>query len=86
MSRATSQDSRHSKRSDKKMKKRSASVCSVKKVPKKDAIYKAEEKFLASCINDLIRIEQDVENMKIELSQQEDFNLIDAYGLLDTHC
>ena len=33
-----------------------------------------------------LRIEQDVENMKIELSQQEDFNLIDAYGLLDTHC
>jgi len=24
--------------------------------------------------------------MKIELAQQEDFNLIDAYGLIDTHC
>jgi hypothetical protein len=41
----------------------------VKKVPKKDATQKAEEKFLVGCINDLIRIEQDVENMKIELAQ-----------------
>lgn len=41
---------------------------------------------MVGCIHDLIRIEQDVENMKIELAQQEDFNLIDAYGLLDSEC
>ena len=57
MSKATSQDSGRSRRSDKKMKKRSESVCIVKKVPKKDAGQKVEEKFLAGCISDLIRIE-----------------------------
>jgi hypothetical protein len=53
---------------------------------KKDAGLRAEERFLVGCIYDLIKIEQDVENMKIELAQQEDFNLIDAYALIDTHC
>ena len=32
---------------------------------------------------DLINIEKDIENVKIELSLKEDFNLIDAFGLLD---
>jgi len=57
LSKATSQDSGRSRRSDKKMKKRSESVCIVKKAPKKDAGQKVEEKFLAGCISDLIRIE-----------------------------
>lgn len=58
----------------------------MKRQPKKEIKDRVEEKFLAGCINDLLNIEQEVENLKIELAQQEDFNLIDAYGLLDTHC
>lgn len=54
--------------------------------PKKGEKQRAEERFLVGCLNDLIGIEKDVENMKIELAQQEDFNLIDAYGILDKHC
>jgi len=34
-------------------------------------------------LNDLIAIEKDVENIKIELALREDFNLIDAFGILD---
>eukprot|EP00349_Pseudokeronopsis_sp_Brazil_P007771 CAMPEP_0202968252 /NCGR_PEP_ID=MMETSP1396-20130829/13502_1 /ASSEMBLY_ACC=CAM_ASM_000872 /TAXON_ID= /ORGANISM="Pseudokeronopsis sp., Strain Brazil" /LENGTH=94 /DNA_ID=CAMNT_0049694379 /DNA_START=1 /DNA_END=282 /DNA_ORIENTATION=+ len=34
-------------------------------------------------LNELIMLEKDVEAMKIELALREDFNLIDAFGILD---
>ena len=37
-------------------------------------------------ILELINIEKDLENLKIELTLKDDFNLIDAFGLLDYQC
>ena len=44
---------------------------------------RGEESFLLKCLTEIIGLEKDFEVMKINLSVREDFNLIDAYALLD---
>jgi Ca2+-binding EF-hand superfamily protein len=43
----------------------------------------AEESFFLRCLQEIIMYEKDLEVMKINLSLREDFNLIDAFGILD---
>lgn len=47
---------------------------------------RAEENFLIGCLVDLISLEKDVEMMKINLTLKTDFNLMDAFSLLDKDC
>lgn len=47
---------------------------------------RSEENFLIGCLVDLIALEKDVEMMKINLTLKPDFNLIDAFSLLDRDC
>lgn len=47
---------------------------------------RAEENFLIGCLVDLIALEKDVEMMKINLTLKTDFNLMDAFSLLDKDC
>ena len=42
-----------------------------------------EEAFFLKCFSELILFEKDLEVQKINLSLREDFNLIDAFGMLD---
>ena len=44
---------------------------------------KTEEEVLVNALVDIINIERDLEKAKIDLALREDFNLIDAFGLLD---
>jgi len=44
---------------------------------------RVEESFLLKCLAEILGLEKDLEVMKINLSLREDFNLIDAYALLD---
>jgi hypothetical protein len=44
---------------------------------------RCEESFLLKCLTEIMGLEKDYEVMKINLSLREDFNLIDAYALLD---
>lgn len=41
---------------------------------------------MAGCLADIISLEQEVESLKIALSLRSDFNLIDAFSLLDPSC
>ena len=41
---------------------------------------------MIGCLVDLIGLEKDVEMMKINLALKPDFNLIDAFSLLDRDC
>lgn len=38
---------------------------------------------MVSALIDFINLERDLEKLKIDLALKEDFNLIDAFGLLD---
>lgn len=44
---------------------------------------RADEAFFLRCLQDVIAFETDLEAEKINLSLREDFNLIDAFGILD---
>lgn len=47
---------------------------------------RADEIFLLECLVELIGLEKEVEVMKINLALRQDFNLMDAFGLLDREC
>ena len=49
-------------------------------------LARSEEAFLVGCLADIISLEQEVESLKIALSLRSDFNLIDAFSLLDPSC
>ena len=42
-----------------------------------------EKKALFEAFSDFIQIERDLERMKIEITLKDDYNLIDAFGILD---
>ncbi len=42
-----------------------------------------EKNELINVFNSLIRLEKDLERKKIEITLKDDYNLIDAFGLLD---
>lgn len=42
-----------------------------------------EKEYFLQQLLDMIRLEKELENIKIEISLKEDFNLIDGFGLLD---
>ena len=42
-----------------------------------------EEAFFLKCFSELVLFEKDLEVQKINLSLRDDFNLIDAFGMLD---
>jgi Ca2+-binding EF-hand superfamily protein len=44
-----------------------------------------EKEIFVNALIDIVNLEKDLEDIKIELSIKEDFNLIDAFGLLDPH-
>ena len=46
-------------------------------------LSRSEEAFFLKCFSDIILFEKDLEVQKINLSIREDFNLIDAFGMLD---
>lgn len=47
---------------------------------------RSEESYLITSITEIITLEKDLEMLKISLSMRDDFNLIDAFTLLDTRC
>jgi hypothetical protein len=47
---------------------------------------RSEEKFLIEQLAEMLKQELKVEELKIALSQRDDFNLIDAFSLLDRDC
>jgi hypothetical protein len=69
-------------------KSRKTSTKKIKKSTKKknELLPRSEESFLLSCLVDMISLEKDVEMMKINLSLKSDFNLMDAFGMLDRDC
>lgn len=46
-------------------------------------IDKKESRQLMEVFQDFIRLEKDLERQKIEITLRDDYNLIDAFGLLD---
>ena len=42
-----------------------------------------DEGFFLRCIQEIIAFEQELESQKVNLSLRDDFNLIDAFGMLD---
>ena len=46
-------------------------------------LSRTEEAFFLRCFTEMILFEKDLEVQKINLSLREDFNLIDAFGMLD---
>jgi hypothetical protein len=44
---------------------------------------KRENRLLIEVFQDFIRLEKDLERHKIEITLRDDYNLIDAFGLLD---
>ena len=46
-------------------------------------LSRTEEAFFLKCFTEMILFEKDLEVQKINLSLREDFNLIDAFGMLD---
>ena len=42
-----------------------------------------EGRVLYEAFTDFIQIEKDLERMKIEITLKDDYNLIDAFGILD---
>ena len=52
-------------------------------VPTTGILSRTEEAFFLRCFTEVILFEKDLEVQKINLSLREDFNLIDAFGMLD---
>ena len=52
-------------------------------VPTSGILSRTEEAFFLRCFTEMILFEKDLEVQKINLSLREDFNLIDAFGMLD---
>lgn len=50
------------------------------------SLTRRAENYFVSCLAELIGLEKDLEVLKINLGMREDFNLIDAFGILDTQC
>lgn len=53
---------------------------------KNELLPRSEENFLIGCLVDLISVEKDLEMIKINLTLKPDFNLMDAFSLLDRDC
>lgn len=51
--------------------------------PTSGILSRTEEAFFLRCFTEIILFEKDLEVQKINLSLREDFNLIDAFGMLD---
>lgn len=49
-------------------------------------LTQTEETFLIGCLVELINFEKDVEILKINITLKPDFNLMDAYSVLDRDC
>lgn len=49
----------------------------------KSILPREEENFFMHCLHEMMTFEKDLEVQKISLSRREDFNLIDAFGILD---
>jgi Ca2+-binding EF-hand superfamily protein len=47
---------------------------------------RTEENFFTTCISEILGLEKDLEILKVNLSRRDDFNLIDAFAMLDDHC
>ena len=52
-------------------------------VSPKSILPRTEEAFFLRCLQEILAFEKDLEIQKINLSLREDFNLIDAFGILD---
>ena len=50
----------------------------------KSILPREEENFFMHSLHEIMIYEKDLEAQKISLSRREDFNLIDAFGILDT--
>lgn len=49
----------------------------------KSILPREEENFFMRCLHEIIMLEKDLELRKIGMCLREDFNLIDAFGILD---
>lgn len=50
---------------------------------KLDILPRSEEAVFLRCVQEIIAFERELEQRKISLSQCDDFNLIDAFGMVD---
>jgi hypothetical protein len=48
-----------------------------------DILPRSEEAVFLRCVQEIIAFERELEQCKISLSQCSDFNLIDAFGMVD---
>jgi hypothetical protein len=51
--------------------------------PVRSPLWYGDEKSLVIILNDLMRLETDLENIKTDLSTKPDFNLVDCFRIFD---
>lgn len=56
------------------------------KLDSSNLLIQSEETFLIGCLIELINFEKEVEILKINIALKPEFNLMDAYSILDRDC